>query len=737
MSSSNNPRGATRPQHEPNPLTRLLAEELPGSSASSHHGTFAPRPGSAASSHDSLPPRELAESVRSGFSGRFGPKGPRGWLNRAFTTAYIAEGAGVKWPWLRYISYYIPCIGWMRKYRVEYLVGDLVAGITMASFYIPMALSLSANLAHLPPIHGLYAFAFQPMVYALLGSCPTMAVGPEAAGSLLLGTAIRLTNAHHTPAFDDGDGEGDDFQNARLAGVITATTGAIAFIAGIVRLGFLDSVLSRPLLRGFISAVGWVIFVDQLIPEMGLNELAKDEQITHASSLTKVLWLIKNATKAHQLTFAVAAVSFSIIMIGRTLKKKFEKRAPYIVFLPDRFLVVVFSAVFTYVCKWDEQGLQVLGNVSQSSGSLFSFHFPFAWQHMTHLRETMSTAFLIAVLGFFESVVAAKSLASGGVGMDVNVSSNRELIALGMANMVGGCFQSLPAFGGYGRSKVNIATGGRTPISSVVLSICTIICIKFLLEWFYYLPRCVLSSMISVVAISLLEEAPEDIHFFYRIGAYNDLATMSLVFLTTLIWSLETGIAIGVGISLIQVIRNSTRTRIQVLGRVPGTSHFRPALTTNDDTASEEQVEEVEGCLIIKLVEGLTFANTGELKNRLRRLERYGDPRAHPSLPRLRNGVHAVIFDVKGVSRLDGSGSKVLKEIVGGYVERGVQVYFARVPREGSRVWERLEKSGIVEAVGGREHFLHTVEEALRIVEGEAGSAGSSGSGAGGRMQEV
>lgn len=94
-----------------------------------------------------------------------------------------------------------------------------------------------------------------------------MAVGPEAAGSLLLGTAIRTLNQHHSPAFDDGD---EEYNNARLAGVITAMTGAFAFIAGIVRLGFLDSVLSRPLLRGFISAVGFVIFVDQLIVPLPL-----------------------------------------------------------------------------------------------------------------------------------------------------------------------------------------------------------------------------------------------------------------------------------------------------------------------------------------------------------------------------------------------------------------------------------------------------------------------------------
>lgn len=105
----------------------------------------------------------------------------------------------------------------------------------------------------------------------------------------------------------------------------------------------------------------------------------------------------------------------------------------------------------------------------------------------------MSTSFLIALLGFFESSVAAKALGTGGSkpgeGLQgVSLSANRELVALGVANIVGGCFMALPAFGGYGRSKVNAATGGKTPMSSIFLSLITVICILFLLPYFYYLP---------------------------------------------------------------------------------------------------------------------------------------------------------------------------------------------------------------------------------------------------------
>lgn len=112
---------------------------------------------------------------------------------------------------------------------------------------------------------------------------------------------------------------------------------------------------------------------------------------------------------------------------------------------------------------------------------------------MKHIQEAMSTSFLIALLGFFESSVAAKSLVVGGAkkgeGLQgMALSANRELVALGVANIVGGCFMSLPAFGGYGRSKVNASTGGKTPMSSIILSLITIICVLFLLPYFYYIP---------------------------------------------------------------------------------------------------------------------------------------------------------------------------------------------------------------------------------------------------------
>ncbi|KAH0550911.1 hypothetical protein GP486_007725, partial [Trichoglossum hirsutum] len=613
-----------------------------------------------------------------------------------------------------YISYYIPFFSWIRQYKLSWLLGDIVAGLSMASFYIPMALSYAENLGHVPPINGLYAFVFQPIIYAILGSCPVMVVGPEAAGSLLVGNVVRLSvEKGHS---DDDNG----LLNAEIAGAVTVMAGGIIFVGGVTRLGFLDNVLSRPLLRGFISAVGVLIFVDQLITEMGLSNRAREANVSHGTTFEKMGFLFNNIRHSHGLTTAVAGLlngSRLITRLRRELKRRLHLRFPGVAYIPDRFVVVVLSAILTHYFRWDKKGLSVLGEVKSSTKQSFPFHWPLQTSHMRHVREALSTSFLIAILGFFESSVAAKSIGGGEGAMDglqgITFSPNRELLALGAANLIGGCFMALPAFGGYGRSKVNAATGGRTPMSSIVLSLITINCVLFLLPYFYYLPKAVLSAMISVVAWSLIEEAPADIRFFLRIRGWPELILMSLIFLSTIFYSLPLGIAIGVGLSVIYVIRHSTHPRIQILGRVPGTNDFENAEEV------PEALEFVEGCLIVKIPEPLTFANTGDLKNRLRRLERYGTMAAHPALPRLRSAEHNmnIIFDVHSVTSLDGSGAQVLAEIVNSYRAKGVRVFFCRVPPERSQVYQRFVRSGIVETCGGPRYFVKSVMEALRLSE--------------------
>lgn len=148
------------------------------------------------------------------------------------------------------------------------------------------------------------------------------------------------------------------------------------------------------------------------------------------------------------------------------------------------------ATILSWKLRWDLKGVAILGDVRSTTGRPFPVQFPIDFSHLKHVESALSTAFVISLLGFFESSVAAKSLGTGpadGI-QDIMLSANRELMALGAANIVGGTFMALPAFGGYGRSKVNASTGGKTPMSGIFLSLITLLCVFFLLPAFYYIP---------------------------------------------------------------------------------------------------------------------------------------------------------------------------------------------------------------------------------------------------------
>ncbi|KAJ5723252.1 hypothetical protein N7488_001287 [Penicillium malachiteum] len=609
----------------------------------------------------------------------------------------------------QYISYYIPFLNWVSQYQWSFLRGDFIAALTICSVYIPMALSMAANLAHAPPVNGLYSFVIHPLIYAILGSCPLLVLGPEAAGSLLTGAIVKAS------ILPTDSPEDITVKSAMVIGISTAMTGTMILIAGLSRLGFLDNMLSRPFLRGFITAIGFVIFVDQLIPELGLTSKASETGASHGTTAAKLTFIIRNAGDCQLLTSLVSLTSFTSIMIFRTLKKYLTPRYPQLVYVPDRCLVVILSAILAWRLDWENKGLELLGHTEISASQLFTFQWPFQAKYMEYIRTAMSKAFIITLLGFFESSVAAKGLGdakSDGI-QGMHISANREMVALGVANLVGGCFMSLPAFGGYGRSKLNVQTGARSPMSSVFISMITLVGILVLLPYLYYLPKAVLCSMISVVAFSLVEECPHDLIFFIRLRGWTELMLMSLIFVATIFYSLELGMALGIAVSVVILIRHATQPRIQILGKVPGTSRFENAELRPED------VEIIEGALIVKIPEPLTFANTGDLKNRLRRLELYGTSRAHPSLPRMRPAEYNknIIFDVHGVTSIDGSGTQVLWEIVHAYAEEGTRVFFCRLPNE--KVFNMFERSGILEECGGLTHFVPSVDEALRLAESE------------------
>lgn len=577
--------------------------------------------------------------------------------------------------------------------------GDLIAGITLSCLLIPQGLSYATALCKLEAIHGLYAIAFPAITYAVFGMSRQISVGPEATLSLLVGSSIAQLNNDDTIHVDP----------LAWACLMTIFVGIFTFLLGIFRLGFLDSLMSRALLRGFISGVGLVVALQQGIILLGLVKLSEEKDITEASSsIARFLFLLENIQFSHALTTSVSTVSVSFLVFSRITKSKLAK-FKWVQLLPEVLTVVVVSCILTYIFDWENKGLAILGNIDSKGIPLPSI--PVFPDHK-HLKDLLVTSAMIAIIGFVESVVISKTFSSKH---NYSVSANRELVALGTANIVSGLFQGIPAFGSVARSKINDKAGARTQMAGLIAGVGALIAIFFLLPYFYYLPKCVLSSIIFVAVLSLLGELPEDLHFIFKIGAWRDLGLLSVTFFATIMISLEFGTLLAVTLSLLLTIKETSYPRISIMGRVKGNNKkFRPI---QDDPDVVEHIEEV---LIVRIEEPLFFANTGQLKDRLRRLEQFGDMSIHPSeSPRL-NGLSYVIFDAASMPYIDASAVQILQEVVEAYHARKVKVSFVKL-RE--RPMELFRKSGLLELVG-QANLFKKVSDAIEAIEKDMSSSG-------------
>lgn len=619
------------------------------------------------------------------------------------------------------LPYYLPILSWIHEYSFSYFMGDLVSGVSLASFQIPLAISYSISLAKLPITCGLYSLGIAPLIYCIFGSVPQMIVGPEAPISLIVGLAVEPL-LHHAKK--------KNLDPVEYLCAITFVSGATLLGFGIARFGFLDNVLSESLLKGFICGVGIVMVINSSVSMLGLSARMedvindKDDMDIH-SPFDKVRFLWHHFGESHALTMKVSIIGFLVVMSIRVFKARASKlpspRWRLAIFIPEILIVVLASTLLCYHYRWNRSGLEIVGSLEDVSGGI-QFYNPFTSRIWTLIRRLSSSGFTCAMLGFFESTTASKSLGSR---YDLPISSNRELVALGAINVAGSFLGALPAFGGYGRSKIN-AISAKTTVSGAIMGLISLATLHFVLGYLHYIPKSTLSVIAAVIGISLISEVPQELYFHWISKGYDELITFFITVLTTLFFSMEAGIAVGLGYSLLRVIRNSAESRIQILGRVPGTNTFLDAdlhlqefeegyedeqpskasdkniipqlnlFTDNFRPLNYHALEEIEGCLIIRIPEPLTFTNASDLRARLKRVEMYGSAKAHPAQKRSRDSsmTKYIIFDLEDMIYLDSSAANILKSWLASHLLKGIRSFFVRVTKT-PKLRRRLKDTGI------------------------------------------
>ncbi|MDP3923403.1 MAG: sulfate permease [Hydrogenophaga sp.] len=560
------------------------------------------------------------------------------------------------------LAHWFPILHWGRGYSRAHFSADAVAAAVVTLMLIPQSLAY-ALLAGLPPEAGLYASMAPLVVYAVLGTSSTLAVGPAAVTSLMTAAALGSVAAAGSLGY------------AAAAALLALLSGFMLLAMGVLRLGFVAHFLSHPVISGFVSASGLLIAATQLKHLMGVPLTGQT-----LPELVPSLW--QHAAQVHVPTLAIGlgALAF-LVWVRRSLKARLRAwgLGPLVADVVTKAAPVLALAVTTLLAwglRLDESGLRVVGTVP---GGLPPLTMPALnaglWPQVEQLALA---ALLISLVGFVESVSVGQSLAAK---RRERIEPDAELRALGASNIAAGLTGGFPVTGGFSRSVVNFDAGARTPAAGVFTAFALLLAALLLTPALYYLPQATLAATIVVAVLTLV-----DFGAFTRTWRYAraDFTALALTFSLTLLWGVEAGLTAGVSASLLLYLWRTSRPHIATVGRVPGTEHYRNVL--------RHAVQTHPRVLSLRVDESLYFANARYLEDHIA-----AQVAAHPAIAH-------VVLQCTAINAIDASALESLETIVHRLKDAGVQMHLSEVK---GPVMDRLERSDFLHHLSGRVFLTH------------------------------
>lgn len=472
---------------------------------------------------------------------------------------------------------------WWPRYQGGAVGNDLIAGLVVALMLIPQGLAY-ATLAGVPPQYGLYASLLPVVLYALFGSSSVMSVGPVAITSLLTASALATL------------GELAPIDYVAAAALLALLSGAMLFLAGVLRLGALAQLLSHPVVTSFITGAAILIIISQLKPLLGLH--------VHGESSVELVWQLLNAlgdTNLYDLGLGGGALALLLLSRRHTVRRLEALGVPASVARTLQRLVpmllLLLGAALVFMLDWSDR-LRVVGVLPVGSPTLGVPALRLEW-----VQQLWWPALVIGLLGFIESISIAQSFAQKE---RAPLDANAELRALGAANIGSAVAQGFPVTGGFSRTLVNAEAGARSPLSGVFSAGFVLLALWFATGLFAYLPIAILAATIISAAIQLV-----NLQAFRQAWRY-DRAEAAAMFGTTagvLLLGVEAGIGFGVALSLITLVWRSSRPHIAVVGQIPDTEHFR--------NVTRHQVVTDEYTLMVRIDENLFFGNAEAVAEQL------------------------------------------------------------------------------------------------------------------------
>ena len=564
-----------------------------------------------------------------------------------------------------------PILGWLKNYQRQTFISDLMAGVIVAILLIPQSMAY-AILAGLPPEYGLYASILPLFIYSLLGSSRSLAVGPVAIASLMVNTSVSQIAPQG----------GAEYLNAAIN--LSLLVGLILLFLRCIRLGGIVNFISHSVLTGFTSAAAIIIALSQVKHILGLD-LARAERIDQS-----LVDISTHLTDTNVATALLSLVAFIILWYCKnTLCKQLIKlKCPQALAEPiskagPMFALLMGSIVVWYFHLDQASAVKTVGMIPQGLPHFQAIHIDIElW------KQLITPALLIALIGFLESVSVGTALASK---KQERINPNKELVAIGMANIGSAFSGTYPVAGGFGRSMVNYSAGAQTTIASAISAILVAITVAFFTPLFYYLPKAVLGAIIVMAVIPLINIAA-----FKECWRFNkaDALTLAVTFFLVLFTGVEVGILSGIAISIALLIYRSSQPHIAIVGRVGNSEHFR--------NINRHDVTTDSSTLALRVDESLYFANTRFVEEFI--LQQCADQKS----------IEHVILICTAVNFIDASALETLENLIINLRDEGVRLHLAEVK---GPVMDQLNSTHFIKRLSpGNIYF--TTDQAMREIAG-------------------
>lgn len=571
------------------------------------------------------------------------------------------------------IQYFVPIFDWLPNYNLALFKYDLLSGITIASLAIPQGISY-AKLAEIPPIIGLYSSFVPPLIYAVFGSSKHLAVGTVAASSLLI-------------AADIGDKVSPDTNlELYVSLVFTATlfSGFLQTALGIFRMGILVDLLSHSTITGFMGGTATIITLQQLKGMLGMTHFTR-----HTDVVSVIRSLIKNRAE-WRWESAVVGIAFLIfLLLTRYVREKKPKL--FWVSAIGPIITVLVGCVFAYFAHVEKHGIPIVGHLKKgiNPSSLNRITFD-----PKYISAPLKAGMISAILALAEGIAIGRSFA---IMKNEQIDGNKEMIAFGFMNIIGSLTSCYLTTGPFSKTAVNYNAGCRTQMSNVVMSICMMLTLLFLAPVFSFTPLVALSAIIISAMLGLIDY--QKAYHLYKTDKFDFTICMAAFFGVTFV-SMDTGLMLSVGLSLIRAILYVSRPPPCKLGRIPESDLYR-------DLEQYPDAIGIPGILVIQLGSPIYFANSTYLKERLLRYVR--DEEA-PTGQSKETNVEYLFLDLGGVTSIDITGVETLIEVRRNMEAKEIKMILIN-PR--LAIMEKLLVTKFIEKIGKENVFL-SIEDAVR-----------------------